>query len=250
MMVKAVIDDRTTLVCLNANGMIEEADDSLAAMIAANQPEVLIPEASGTLREQKALDMVGKSQWNPAGYDPEFNDVASQYADYIVTDGPLINGALRGITPYAYAEEKAMVLDVAFVKSQPIDSPMAVYRGIGNADDILTREVGAVITDLGFTSTSPTLSWAERFIGRDGGAGALLEIRVPAGAKVVDTGRIVTSLAGRLDVDQKIIDQAPDTDYWVDVLGNIDAQDELLLPRGGSYRYLGMNEGRIVLEAL
>ena len=76
MMVKAVIDDRTTVICLHANGMIEEADDALRSTVEGGDWQ---GSASGSV-SPGGIDPVHRDFFDPKS--PEYKKFMREGADH------------------------------------------------------------------------------------------------------------------------------------------------------------------------
>ena len=138
--------------------------------------------------------------------------------DYTHTTDSAVNGYLRqGNDPYrparwqAEVARQAQALDAAMAKAPALKRDLTVYRGIDHfglaALGIRAGDrslVGRSFTDAGFVSTSGSPTAASGFAD----AGAILEITVPKGARVMPLG----------------------------ALSHFADEDEHLLGRGGSFR--------------
>jgi hypothetical protein len=112
--------------------------------------------------------------------------------------------AVREYTGNAYADLQrglrarrtpplARELDRAFEQLAPLEQHGLVYRGVELARTRQKVEVGRVIEDRGFASTSARRTVADSFAGS---SGDLLEIEVPKGGKLLDVNRAARSQFG------------------------------------------------------
>lgn len=163
--------------------------------------------------------------------------------DYAVADYRFINGELRGrleeeVHRYnegegyeavhlsevrAESQSQIRMMDRALDGAQ-VPRDVIAYRGV-DAEAVKALEVGDVFDDHGYVSTTLSREIAERFKAyvedREGGQGAVVEVRVPAGTQ----GAYLSRLPGFLAQER-----------------------ELLLARGLQYKVVGVNP--LVLEVV
>lgn len=127
----------------------------------------------------------------------------------------VINTALRktGAPPEEHAG-MVRVLDQAFSRAA-ISEPITVYRGVTPAVVEKLKE-GSSFVDRGFSSTTSDKKIAHGF---SGPYGAVLEIRVPKGAKAISMNDVIK--------DPEVGDE-----------------QEILLNRGSQYKIVGIRDGK------
>lgn len=135
----------------------------------------------------------------------------------------VINGALRYHEDVDDSVQVAIErLDSAIDKSS-ITEAITVYRGVGEdyAAELQRRaiEIGDILSDAGFLSTSKREKVARRFLGIMGG-GLLFKIRIPKGRKGLSAG--------------------PYSKY--------SDEEEILLPRDAELRVIGYDAENDALE--
>lgn len=210
----------------------------------AGSDRTVAPAFSGRVGDE-AGGIVRDATWTGGERDDaQFTETAETVSHYVVDDGMQHNAALRAGTATDSDEAWATRMDRGFSHGTPTDEEIVLYRGTGDADRLYGRlSPGNVIVDPGFVSTSVDVEYAKRFV--RGADSALVEIRVPPGARVLDVNTMVGSYANLSDIEMRA---ANGDDFWVDVLGTLMDQTETLLPRGVGYRFLGWSDGHVVLE--
>lgn len=129
-----------------------------------------------------------------------------------------LNGALRGGELTAEVSQQITALDDAFERlGVTLDRGVTLHRGVADRSLFAGHDE---FVDLGYSSTSVARQTAETFAGRVGdtlveGAGHLVEVRVPAGTRV---------------------------------LSGMSFEGELILPRGGRYRVVSSTDALTTLE--
>ncbi len=104
-------------------------------------------------------------------------------------------------------------MDKAFARASTVE-PMTVYRGIG-PEFAKQLKPGVSFTDGGFTSTTSSRDIAEGYSTFGGSGGAVMEVRVPKGAKAISL-KDTSAFGGKTSVAK--------------------SEEEILLNRGGKYR--------------
>jgi SPP1 gp7 family putative phage head morphogenesis protein len=148
----------------------------------------------------------------PVGLQATHTDALKQYAASIYYP---VNKALREEAPLS-TQEQAVVkaLDEAFERNQKTTEVMQLYRAAGEefADVVETLKVGEDVTDKAFVSTTIDENYARTLMGgQSGDRKALIEVVLPKDSRAIDT--------------------TPFNPFK--------GENETLLPRNTTFRYLG-----------
>lgn len=149
------------------------------------------------LRGGEIADDLGQA---PADFSKESKDALKLYTSSTKGHGDAyttLNRNLRRSKGQA-SNPTVAALDTAFESAKPLSADAVTYRAVRYAATKTRIAEGETVTDHGFVSTTPARARAEKF-GDLGGVYAqpkernvdLLELTVPAGAKVLDINRIV-----------------------------------------------------------
>lgn len=157
------------------------------------------------------------SAW-AANLSPDESDALLNYR------GPTaypFNDTLRAGLSNPYMDREVDRLDSA-LRGTRLPYTLDVWRGVQSLGS-LDGEVGDVVSDAGYFSTSLDLPTAQR---RAGDSGTLIQLQVPAGTHAA----------------------------YIEMFGGVgkesDKEYELLLPRGARFRILAREAGKMVLELL
>lgn len=172
MQVESVIDSRTTVICLHANGMISEPENVMG------EPEP-VP--------------MSKDSWRKIGDDwleampPEGHPLREAYEEYIHSGYRSINGGLRGLRDMSpETAEHVANLDRLFKeRGVALESATELYRiATAKGDFDPTKwAAGEYVVDAGFTSTAvDNYVWG---VSPGEGGRVALTIVAPRGTRVI-----------------------------------------------------------------
>jgi hypothetical protein len=168
----------------------------------ANQSEMLY--ANTTYQQRQALN-----GYQNAGYES-------------------VNGSLRGTEQVAPENQPALQtnidsLDATINAAPPLAQDTLLFRGLRNAETAAALQVGTIVTDKGFTSTTASTEYARGWASPNNG-GYVMAIQAPAGTKGV-------------------------IPHWATMNEDFKNEYEFLLPRNTSLQITNINHDARTIEA-
>lgn len=203
--------------------VIPDYETNEAGVVNIIPPETPVPTLSGRIIAKDDLDVESNFQvFRGMDLDAKDLEALEQYTQFEYHD---INAELReGISGNRYVPK----LDKIMRESPGLPVDTITFRGVSNgpqgdfAKELLSKPIGTVFSDKGYTSTSFDREVAERFSAgwKDS---VLLEIKNPAGQKGISV--------------EALVDNPDSTGEY-----------EWLLPRGTKFKIVGKTDSVIQVE--